>query len=191
VRIDLFRMEERSACTRTKLNITCLKVAFALCAWRIIGREDRAGFLSHALKYPESNGSPNCASGSRSFMSRCPAGDGHKRRFGGQLYGPLGLLERATIRAVMLPNYLQTGDWLVHTAKAATPFNLVERMEGARMRWALDVDSLKRSVTSQNRAHDRRHQIPNNPDRGPFSPESEMDEIISCCPQGQSVAFGG
>jgi len=66
----------------------------------------------------------NCASGSRSFMESLPAGDGHKRRFGGQLYGLWGLLEKGDHTAVMLPNYLQTWGLARAYGKAANAFTL-------------------------------------------------------------------
>jgi hypothetical protein len=86
-----------------------------------------------------------------------------------------GLLEKGDHTAVMLPNYLQTWGLARAYGKAANAFYLVERMEGARMRWALDVDSLKRSVTSKTRMIVVTN--PNNP-TGAVLTESEMDEII-------------
>ena len=86
-----------------------------------------------------------------------------------------GLLEKGDRAAVMLPNYLQTWGLARAYAGTADAFHLEERQENGRMRWALDVESLKRAVTRKTRLIVITN--PNNP-TGAVLTESEMDEVI-------------
>ena len=86
-----------------------------------------------------------------------------------------GLLDRDGRAAVMLPNYLQTWGLARAFAQRADPFRLVAVKEGGRRRWALDLDSLRRAVTSRTRLILITN--PNNP-TGTILTEEEMNEVV-------------
>ena len=85
------------------------------------------------------------------------------------------LLERGDRVAFMLPNYLQTWGLSRAFASAADVFRLVPQGDGVSMRWALDVDSLRKAVTRKTRVILVTN--PNNPTGGILN-ESEMDEVV-------------
>jgi aspartate/methionine/tyrosine aminotransferase len=85
------------------------------------------------------------------------------------------LLERGDRVAFMLPNYLQTWGLSRAFASAADVFRLVPRREGDSMRWALDVESLRRAVNRKTRIILVTN--PNNPTGGILN-EAEMEEIV-------------
>ena len=177
MRIDLFRMERTQCLYENEVEYNLSESGVRpLRLEELLEGEDRAGFLSHALKYPESNGSPELCERIAQFhgvaAQQVMVTNGGSEANYTALWG---LLEKGDHTAVMLPNYLQTWGLARAYGKTANAFYLVERMEGARMRWALDVDSLKRSVTSKTRMIVVTN--PNNP-TGAVLTESEMDEII-------------
>ncbi len=79
--------------------------------------------------------------------------------------------------AYMLPNYLQTWGLARHFAAQADPFRLVRRRENGRMRWALDVEGLRRAVTKRTKVILVTN--PNNPTGGVLT-EDEMNEVVRC-----------
>ena len=79
--------------------------------------------------------------------------------------------------AYMLPNYLQTWGLSRHFAAKTDPFRLVHRREEGRMRWALDVEGLRRAVTKRTKVILVTN--PNNPTGGVLT-EDEMNEVIRC-----------
>ena len=86
-----------------------------------------------------------------------------------------GLLDADGRAAVMLPNYLQTWGLARAYAQRADPYRLVETEDGGRRRWALDVESLERAVTSKTRLILVTN--PNNP-TGTILTEDEMNEVM-------------
>jgi len=140
------------------------------------------------LKYPESNGSPELRERIAQFhgvaAQQVMVTNGGSEANYTALWG---LLEKGRPYGRHAAQYLQNWGLASCIRQNCKRFYLVERMEGARMRWALDVDSLKRSVTSKTRMI-----VVTNPitRRGPFSRNRDGRDY-SCCPQGQSVAFGG
>jgi aspartate/methionine/tyrosine aminotransferase len=177
VRIDLFRME-RSQClyeNKVEYNLSESGV-HPLRLEELVEGEDRARFFSQALKYPHSNGSPELRERIAQFH-RATAEQVLVTNGGAEAnYTALwGLLEKGDRAAVMLPNYLQTWGLARAFAGMADAFHVVEQREAGRMRWALDVDSLKRAVTRKTRLIVVTN--PNNP-TGSILTEFEMDQII-------------
>jgi aspartate/methionine/tyrosine aminotransferase len=177
MRIDLFRME-RTQClyeNQVEYNLSESGVR-PLRLQDLLEGEDRARLLSLALKYPESNGSPELRGRIAQFHGASAdqilvTNGGSEANF----TALWGLLEKGHRTAVMLPNYLQTWGLSRAYGSAADAFYLTERQENGRMRWALDVESLERAVTSNTRLIVVTN--PNNP-TGTVLLESEMDEII-------------
>ena len=85
------------------------------------------------------------------------------------------LLEKGNRVALQVPNYFQTPGLASIFAGRADFFRLVRRQEGAAIRWALDVDSLRRAVTRKTRIILITN--PNNP-TGAILTEAEMDAIV-------------
>ena len=86
-----------------------------------------------------------------------------------------GLLEKDDRAAIMIPNYLQTRGLARAYAGHADPFRLVERGDGGGRRWALDIESLERSVTRRTKLILVTH--PNNPTGAVLTGE-EMEAIV-------------
>jgi aspartate/methionine/tyrosine aminotransferase len=177
VRIDLFRME-RTQClyeNQVEYNLSESGVR-PLRLEELLEGEDPARFLSQALKYPESNGSLELRERIGQFHGATAAQVSVTNGGSEANYTALwGLLEKGDRAAVMLPNYLQTWGLARAYAGTADAFKLVERQENGRMRWALDVESLKRAVTKKTRLIVVTN--PNNP-TGAVLTESEIDEVI-------------
>jgi len=177
VRIDLFRMERTQCLYENEVEYNLSESGVRpLRLEELLEGEDPAQFLAQALKYPESNGSPELRERIAEFHGA--TADQVLVTNGGSEanYTALwGLLEKGDRAAVMLPNYLQTWGLARAYAGTADAFHLVERQENGRMRWAFDVESLKRAVTKKTRLIVVTN--PNNPTGGVLT-ESEMDEII-------------
>ncbi len=177
MRIDLFRMERTQCLYENEVEYNLSESGVRpLRLEELLEGEDRAGFLSHALKYPESDGSPEL----RERIARFHGATARQvlvTNGGSEAnYTALwGLLEKGDRTAVMLPNYLQTWGLARAYGGTADGFYLVERRENDRLRWALDVESLTRAVTSKTRMIVVTN--PNNP-TGAVLTEAEMDEII-------------
>ncbi|HEV8700325.1 MAG TPA: aminotransferase class I/II-fold pyridoxal phosphate-dependent enzyme [Candidatus Polarisedimenticolia bacterium] len=134
-------------------------------------------FLGTELGYCQSNGTEELRDRIAAFY------DGAKRANilvtnGGSEanYATLwSLLERGDRVAFMLPNYLQAWGLSRAFAGRADAFRLVPRRDGGTMRWALDVDGLRRAVTKKTRAIVITN--PNNPTGGILT-DAEMDEVV-------------
>jgi aspartate/methionine/tyrosine aminotransferase len=85
------------------------------------------------------------------------------------------LLERGDRVAVQIPNYFQTPGLARIFAGRADFFRLVRRKEGSTIRWALDVDSLRKAVSKKTRVILVTN--PNNP-TGAILSEAEMDAVV-------------
>jgi len=142
-----------------------------------LGGGDVERFLGSELGYSQSNGSEELRDRIAAFY------DGAKRANilvtnGGSEanYTTLwSLLERGDRVAFMLPNYLQAWGLSRAFAGRADAFRLVPRREGGTMRWALDVDGLRRAVTKRTRAIVVTN--PNNPTGGVLT-DAEMEEVV-------------
>ena len=177
MRIDLFRMERTQCLYENEVEYNLSESGVRpLRLEELLEGEDPSRFFSQALKYPESNGSPELRERIAQFHGA--TADQILVTNGGSEanYTALwGLLEKGDRTAVMLPNYLQTWGLARAYGGNADAFHLVERQENGRMRWALDVESLKRAVTRKTRLIVVTN--PNNPTGGVLT-ESEMDEIV-------------
>jgi len=175
--IDLFRMERTQCLYENVVEYNLSESGVRpLRLEELLEGEDAAGFLSHALKYPESNGSPELRERIAHFHGATAeqvlvTNGGSEANYTAMW----GLLEKGDRSAVMLPNYLQTWGLARAYGGAAEAFYLAEHSENGGMRWALDVESLKRAVTSKTRLIVVTN--PNNP-TGAVLTESEMDEIV-------------
>ncbi|HEV8420446.1 MAG TPA: aminotransferase class I/II-fold pyridoxal phosphate-dependent enzyme, partial [Actinomycetota bacterium] len=85
------------------------------------------------------------------------------------------LLERGDRLAFLLPNYMQGWSLGRHFGAGSDAFRLRVRNEGARRRWALDVDGLERAVSRDTRVILVTN--PNNP-TGSVLTEAEMDAVV-------------
>lgn len=177
MRIDLFKME-RTQClyeNEVEYNLSESGV-YPLSLEELLQGENLTQFLHQTLKYPESNGSLELRERIAQFhgatAEQVLVTNGGSEANYTSLWG---LLEKGDQAAVMLPNYLQTWGLARAYAETADAFHLVERQENGRMRWALDVESLKRAVTKRTRLIVVTN--PNNPTGGVLT-ESEMDEIV-------------
>lgn len=177
MRIDLFKME-RTQClyeNQVEYNLSESGV-HPLSLEELLQGENLTQFLHQTLKYPESNGSLELRERIAQFhgaaANQVLVTNGGSEANYTSLWG---LLEKGDRAAVMLPNYLQTWGLARAYAETADAFHLVERQENGRMRWALDVESLKRAVTKRTRLIVVTN--PNNPTGGVLT-ESEMDEIV-------------
>jgi aspartate/methionine/tyrosine aminotransferase len=180
VRIDLFRME-RTQClyeNEVEFNLSESGVLPLRVEEILENPQDSAGFLSLALKYPESDGSEQLRERIASWYGATRdhvlvTNGGSEANF----TALWGLLEKGDHAAVMLPNYLQT--WGLARAYAAktTGFHLVEAREigNGKARWALDLESLHRAVSKKTRLIVVTN--PNNP-TGAVLNEEEMEEIV-------------
>jgi len=177
MKIDLFQMERTQCLYENEVEYNLSESGVRpLRVEELLEGEDSARFLSLAMKYPESNGSLELRERIAQFHGA--TADQVLVTNGGSEanYTSLwGLLEKGDRTAVMLPNYLQTWGLARAYGGRADAFHLVERQENGTMRWALDVDGLKRAVTSKTRLIVVTN--PNNP-TGAVLTESEMDEIV-------------
>jgi aspartate/methionine/tyrosine aminotransferase len=177
MRIDLFRMERTQCLYENEVEYNLSESGVRpLRLEDLLEGEDTTCFLSQALKYPESNGSPELRERVAQFHGATAeqvlvTNGGAEANY----IALCGLLEKRDRTAIMLPNYLQTWGLSRAYGSAADAFHLVERQENGRMRWALDVEGLKRAVTSKTRLIVVTN--PNNPTGGVLT-ESEMDEIV-------------
>jgi len=177
VRIDLFEMERTQCLYENEVEYNLSESGVRpLRVEEVLAGEDPARFLSQALKYPESNGSPELREGIAQFHG-ADADQVLVTNGGSEAnYTALwGLLEKGDRTAVMLPNYLQTWGLARAYGGSADGFHLVERTQDGGMRWALDVESLKKAVTKKTKLIVVTN--PNNP-TGAVLTEAEMDEII-------------
>lgn len=178
MRIDLFRME-RTQCLyehQVEFNLSESGVLPLRVDELVEGSEAAAKFLSIGLKYPESDGSQELRENIAQWYGATPehvlvTNGGSEANF----TALWGLLEKGDHAAIMLPNYLQA--WGLSRAYAAktNSFHLVERRESGKLRWALDVEGLRRAVSKKTKLIVVTN--PNNP-TGAVLNEEEMSEII-------------
>jgi aspartate/methionine/tyrosine aminotransferase len=178
LRIDLFRME-RTQCLyehEVEFNLSESGV-LPLRVEEILGGTDAAAkFLSLSLKYPESDGSHELRENIAEWYGATPehvlvTNGGSEANF----TALWGLLEKGDHAAVMLPNYLQAWGLSRAYAGKTNAFHLIERRENGKLRWTLDVDSLRRAVSKKTKLIVVTN--PNNP-TGAVLNEEEMAEII-------------
>ncbi len=177
VRIDLFHMERAQCLYENEVEYNLSESGVRpLRLEDLLEGEDPARFLSQALKYPASNGSPELRERIAQFhgatAEQVLVTNGGSEANYTALWG---LLEKGDRTAVMLPNYLQTWGLARAYGGTADAFHLVERQENGRMRWALDVESLQRAVSRRTRLIVVTN--PNNP-TGTVLTEPEMDAVV-------------
>ncbi|MBS1849394.1 MAG: aminotransferase class I/II-fold pyridoxal phosphate-dependent enzyme [Acidobacteria bacterium] len=177
MRIDLFRME-RTQClyeNEVEFNLSESGV-LPLKLEEILQGKDPAAFFSLAMKYPEADGSQalreNIAAWYGVTAEHVLVTNGGSEANFTTLWG---LLEKTEHAAVMLPNYMQAWGLARAYAGKAAPFHLVERRENGQLRWALDVESLRKAVTRKTGLIVVTN--PNNP-TGSVLNSQEMDEIV-------------
>jgi aspartate/methionine/tyrosine aminotransferase len=177
MRIDLFKME-RTQClyeNEVEYNLSESGV-LPLRVEEILAGQDPAHFLSLSLKYPESDGSrelrENVAHFCGASADQVLITNGGSEANHTSLWG---LLEKGDRTAVMLPNYLQSWGLARAYAGSVDTFNLVERRDNGKPRWALDTDSLHRAVTKKTKLIVVTN--PNNP-TGAVLTEAEMSEVL-------------
>lgn len=179
MRIDRFQME-RTQClyenevehNLSESGVLPLKVSEVL-----EGAEDPEALLALSMKYPQSNGSEILRSRIAAWYEGATAdhvlvcNGGSKANF----TTFWGFLEKDDRAAIMIPNYLQTWGLGRAFGGRSDPYRLVERSEGGRRRWALDVGSLERAVTKRTKLVLVTN--PNNPS-GAVLTQEEMDAIV-------------
>jgi aspartate/methionine/tyrosine aminotransferase len=142
----------------------------------ILEGKDPAAFLSQGLKYPESDGSKelreNIASWYGVNAEHVLVTNGGSEANFTTLWG---LLEKTEHVAVMLPNYMQSWGLARAYAGKTSLFHLMERRESGQLRWALDVEGLRKAVTKKTGLIVVTN--PNNP-TGSVLNKQEMEEII-------------
>ncbi len=143
----------------------------------LAGPEDTARMLGVALGYCQSNGTEELRDRIARFYDGAARENVLVTNGGSEAnYATFwSLLETRDRVAYMLPNYLQTRGIARAYAGRIDPFRLVPRREGEGTRWALDVEGLRRAVTSATRLILVTN--PNNP-TGAILTEAEMDEVI-------------
>ncbi len=176
MRIDRFQME-RTQClyeNEVRWNLSESGVLPLRVEELLEGASEE--FLGTALKYPEANGSQLLRERIALFYPGATAANVLVTNGTSEAnYTTLwGLLEKSDRAAVMLPSYLQGWGLARAYAGRADGFRLVET-RGPGRRWALDLDSLSRSVTKRTRIIMVTN--PNNP-TGAVLTEDEMDAVV-------------
>jgi hypothetical protein len=141
------------------------------------GDEEPGRFLSTHVKYPQSNGTEILRDRIAAFYAGAKRDNVLVTNGGSQAnYTALwSLLEPTDRLACMLPNYLQAWGLGQIYGQRSDAFRLVEKREGGRARWALDLDSLERAVGRKTRVIVVTN--PNNP-TGAVLSEEEMEAIV-------------
>jgi aspartate/methionine/tyrosine aminotransferase len=177
MRIDLFKMERAQCLYENEVEYNLAESGvLPLRVDEILAGQDRGHFLSLSLKYPESDGSPELRENIAEFYGA--AAEQVLVTNGGSEANHIslwGLLEKGDRTAVMLPNYLQSWGLARAYAGSVDTFNLVERRENGKVRWALDGESLHRAVTKKTKLIVVTN--PNNP-TGAVLTEAEMNEVL-------------
>jgi aspartate/methionine/tyrosine aminotransferase len=180
MRIDRFQME-RTQClyeNEVRWNLSESGVLPLRVEELLDGEAGPAELLGTALKYPEANGSRLLRERIALFYPGATAENvlvttGTSEANYTTLWG---LLEKGDRAAVMLPSYLQAWGLARAYAGRADAYRLVERRRGSGRRWALDTDSLRRSVTKRTRVILVTN--PNNPTGAVLTAE-EMDCVVA------------
>jgi aspartate/methionine/tyrosine aminotransferase len=179
MRIDLFRME-RTQClyeNDVEFNLSESGVLPMQIQEILDGPEGPSSLNSLRLKYPPSAGSNLLRERIGQFYGDARLENVLVTNGGSEAnYVCLwGLLDKDGEAAIMIPNYLQAWGLARAYAGRARPFRLVERRDGGRPRWALDIDSLERAVTKKTRLVLVTN--PNNP-TGAVLNEEEMEAVV-------------
>ncbi len=143
----------------------------------IEGVADPDEILNLSLKYAPSNGSPQLREHVATFYEGARADNvlASNGSSEANFVSMWALLEKGDRVACMVPNYMQTWGLGRHFGSASDTYRLVERREGGRARWALDVASFERAVTRKTKLIVVTN--PNNP-TGAVLTEEEMDIIV-------------
>jgi aspartate/methionine/tyrosine aminotransferase len=179
MRIDRFQMERTQCLYENEVEYNLSESGVQpLTARELVDTEaELSALLDLSLKYDESNGSPELreriamfypGASSDNVLVSHGTSEANFTTF-------WGLLDKDGRAAVMIPNYLQTWGLARAYADRADAFQLVETEDGGQRRWALDVESLRRAVTSRTRLILVTN--PSNP-TGTILTEAEMEEII-------------
>jgi hypothetical protein len=179
MRIDRFQMERTQCLYENDVDFNLSESGVQPFTVRELLPSDASqdAFLDVGLKYPHSNGSPQLREQIATFYPGAKASNvlvttGTSEANFSTLWG---LLDNRGRAAVMIPNYLQAWGLARAYAERADAYHLVEREENGVRRWALDIESLRRAVTSRTRLILVTN--PNNPTGGVLT-AAEMDEII-------------
>jgi aspartate/methionine/tyrosine aminotransferase len=178
LRIDLFRMERTQCLFEHEVEFNLSESGVLPLRVREIlgGTEAAAEFLSLSLKYPESDGShelrENIAEWYGATAEHVLVTNGGSEANFTALWG---LLDKGDHAAVMLPNYLQAWGLSRAYADKTNAFHLIEGRENGKLRWALNVDSLRRAVGKKTKLIVVTN--PNNP-TGAVLTQDEMAEIL-------------
>jgi aspartate/methionine/tyrosine aminotransferase len=178
MRIDVFRME-RMQCTYenevdynlSESGVLPLKIE------ELLNPEQIKEFASYSLKYAPANGSPELRERIAQWYPGATPDHITVVNGGAEANYMIlwSMLEKGDRAAVMLPNYLQTWGLARPYAGRADAIWLKERRENAKLRWALDVESLERAVTKKTRLIVITN--PNNPTGGVLT-EAEMEAVV-------------
>ena len=141
------------------------------------GQGDSEIFLNQELWYCESDGSPLLRERIAQFYPDCKPSNITVTNGGSEAnYMTLWtLLEKGRRFACMLPNYMQAWGLGRAYAEGVDTFHLVLQEENGQKRWALDVDELRRMVTSKTNVILVTN--PNNP-TGAVLTEDEMEVVV-------------
>ncbi|MGB2954435.1 MAG: aminotransferase class I/II-fold pyridoxal phosphate-dependent enzyme [Anaerolineales bacterium] len=141
------------------------------------GQGDSEIFLNQELWYCESDGSPLLRERIAQFYPDCKPSNITVTNGGSEAnYMTLWtLLEKGRRLACMLPNYMQAWGLGRAYAEGVDTFHLVLQEENGQKRWALDVDELRRMVTSKTNVILVTN--PNNP-TGAVLTEDEMEVVV-------------
>jgi hypothetical protein len=179
MRIERFQMERTQCLYENEVEYNLSESGVQpLKVQELLGGLHDSGWLgSLSLKYPQSNGSEALRERIGRFYGQAGLDQVLVTNGGSEAnYTSLwALLEKGDRLACMIPNYLQGWGLGRSYGAGCDAFRLVERSEGGRTRWALDLDSLERAVTRRTRVILVTN--PNNP-TGAVLNEEEMDAVV-------------
>ena len=179
MRIDRFQMEREQSLYENDVdyNLSESGVLPISINELIEGVANPDDILNLGLKYAPSNGSPQLREHVATFYEGARADNvlASNGTSEANFVSLWALLEKGDRVACMVPNYMQTWGLGRHFGSASDIYRLVERREGGRARWALDVASFERAVTRKTKLIVVTN--PNNPTGGVLT-EEEMDIIV-------------
>lgn len=178
MRIETFRMERMQCLYENEVEYNLSESGVRpMRVEELLEGLDPAGFLSTALGYPHSNGSPLLRERIADLYPAAAPENVTVTNGGSEanLIALWTLLEPGDRLAVMIPNYMQSWGLGRHFAAGSDPFHLRLRGRGGGARWALDVEELDRVVTGRTRAILVTN--PNNPTGSVLDP-AEMDAVV-------------
>ncbi len=181
MRIEPFRMERMQSRYENYVDFNLSESGVHPLSLReVLGDRDGVeALLSRELGYVQSNGTEELRDRIALFYEGAARANILVTNGGSEAnYACLwSLLDKGDRVAYMLPNYLQTWGLSRAFATSADPFRLTPRLQDGSMRWALDVEGLRRAVTKRTRVILVTN--PNNPTGGILN-EEEMAEVIRC-----------